>query len=170
MSASWFSAKVEKKSSRIEGTGLFAKTQIFEGELLVVKGGHIFDRATRDHLAQSLGPAEIQIADDLFLGPRAPEERAASMMFLNHSCEPNVGIKGQICFHAMRSIEPGEELTFDYATGDNDDWSMTCSCGSKNCRGLVSGMDWKIENLQKRYRGWFSEYLQSRIDEEASGS
>jgi len=36
-------------------------------------------------------------------------------MFLNHSCEPNVGILGQIIFVAMRNIDSGEELTIDYA-------------------------------------------------------
>lgn len=34
-------------------------------------------------------------------------------MFLNHACEPNVGIQGQIVFVAMRNVAAGEELTLD---------------------------------------------------------
>ncbi|CTQ54922.1 SET domain protein [Roseibium album] len=164
MVKSWFSALVEKRQSDIEGKGLFASSDIAKSELVVVKGGHCFDRKTRDQLALSLGPAEIQIDDDLFVGPMTAEEREGSMMHLNHSCDPNVGIKGQICFYTMREISKGEELTFDYATGDDDDWRMECSCGAPNCRGIVSGKDWQIRDLQERYKGWFSIYLQSKID------
>lgn len=165
MTASWFSPKVEKRASGIEGKGLFARADIPAGDLVVVKGGHIFDRTTRDRLSETLGPAEIQIEDDLFIGPVTAGEREGSMMFLNHSCDPNVGIRGQICFHAMRPIAKGEELGFDYATGDDDDWQMDCSCGAKQCRGTISGQDWRIPALQKRYRGWFSVYLQMKIDQ-----
>jgi uncharacterized protein len=164
MVRSWFSAKVEKRLSEIEGKGLFASLDIAKGELIAVKGGHVFDRKTRDKLALILGPAEIQIEDDLFVGPMTVEERDGSMMHLNHACEPNVGIKGQICFYTMREISKGEELTFDYATGDNDDWRMDCSCRAPNCRGVVSGKDWQNSELQNRYEGWFSNYLQTKID------
>jgi len=161
--ATWFSGKVEKRGSDIEGRGLFCIAPISAGETVVVKGGHVFDRTTRDALAKSLGPAEIQIGDDLFIGPMTPEEREASMMCLNHSCEPNLGIVGQIEFRAMRRIAVGEELTFDYGTGDDDDWSMNCQCGSKTCRGMVSGQDWRLPEVQRRRAGWFSDYLQRKI-------
>jgi hypothetical protein len=85
------------------------------------------------------------------------------MMCLNHSCDPNVQIVGQIAFRAMRDIDPGEELTFDYATGDDDDWEMECACGVPRCRGQVTGRDWKIPELQRRYAGQFSDYLQRRL-------
>jgi SET domain-containing protein len=98
MTMTWFSPKVEKRSSGIEGRGLFAIAPITKGELVVVKGGHVFDRARRDELAKSLGPAEIQIGDDLFIGPVSADERESSMMHLNHSCAPNLGIRGQIAF------------------------------------------------------------------------
>lgn len=159
----WFSDKIEKHMSRIEGTGLRAAQEISAGELLVVKGGHVFSRERRDELAKTLGPSEIQIGDHLFIGPDRPEDRHAGMMYLNHSCDPNVGIIGQISFHAMRDIAAGEELAFDYATGDDDDWSMECGCGAEKCRGTVTGQDWKRPELQARYDGWFSAYLARKI-------
>lgn len=159
----WFSAKVHKAPSLIAGTGLWAKQAIAAGELVVVKGGHVFSRRERDERAAVLGPAEIQIGEDLFIGPIHQDERDASMMYLNHSCDPNLGIVGQIAFHAMRDIAAGEELTFDYATGDDDDWRMNCACGSAQCRHTVTGRDWRIPALQARYDGWFSSYLAQKI-------
>ncbi len=163
MGLTWFSPKVEKRNSPIEGTGLFATQLLAAGELVVVKGGHVFSRSRRDELDRILGPAEIQIADDLFIGPVNLAEREGAMMHLNHSCDPNVGIQGQISFHAMREIEAGEELSFDYATGDDDDWEMDCACGSNLCRGVITGKDWRRPELQQKYRGWFSSYLVRRI-------
>lgn len=164
----WFSEKVEKRGSDIEGRGLFCVVPIRSGETVVVKGGHVFDRKTRDELAKTLGPMEIQIDEDLFIGPVSQDQREASMMCLNHSCEPNVQIAGQIVFRAMRDIEPGEELTFDYATGDDDDWEMDCACGSRDCRGRVSGKDWQKVEVQQRYSGCFSDYLERKLKEQTA--
>ena len=158
-----FSTKVELRASGIEGTGLFAIDSLRQGELVAVKGGHVMDRATRDRVALMLGPAEIQIADDLFIGPVRAEERQDAMMYLNHACEPNVVVRGQIVFVALRNIEKGEELTFDYATTDDDDWEMECRCGAAACRRLVTGQDRKQPDVQKKYAGFFSDYLERKI-------
>jgi uncharacterized protein len=159
----WFSPKVEKRPSGIDGIGLFAREAIAAGEVVVVKGGHVMTRQQRDEIALTLGPAEIQIDDDLFIGPVTAAERYDGMMHLNHSCDPNVGIQGQIAFAAMRDIAAGEELGFDYATGDDDDWDMDCHCGAALCRGRITGQDWRRPELQRRYAGWFSLYLERRI-------
>ncbi len=42
------------------------------------------------------------------IGPVTAEEREASMMCLNHSCDPNVGIAGQIVYRARRAIAAGQ--------------------------------------------------------------
>jgi uncharacterized protein len=64
--------------------------------------------------------AEIPIADDLFIGPMTEEERTGNMIWSNHSCDPNIGVRGQIVFVAVRDIEAGEELTHDWAMTDDD--------------------------------------------------
>ncbi|MGI8436653.1 MAG: SET domain-containing protein-lysine N-methyltransferase [Chthoniobacterales bacterium] len=86
-----------------------------------MNGGHIVNRAQLQALTPIVGPAEIQIADDLFICPVTKEERETSMIFSNHSCEPNLGVQGQITFVAMRDIAAGEELTHDWAMTDNDE-------------------------------------------------
>src|SRR5215831_5279675 len=113
---SFLSPKTEVRASTIHGRGLFAREKIAKGEIVAIKGGHIFDRETLDRLQAALGPAEIQIADGLFIGPTDTSEREGSMIFSNHSCDPNIGVKGQIVFVAMREISAGEELTHDWAT------------------------------------------------------
>jgi SET domain len=85
----------------------------------------------------TLGPAELQIAEDLFIGPIYPEEREGCMIFSNHSCDPNIGVQGQIVFVALRRISAGEELTHDWATTDDDNYTLECRCGAAKCRGIV---------------------------------
>ena len=158
-----FSPKVEHRDSAIHGRGVFARAAIARGEVVIVKGGHIMDTATRDRVGRELGPTEVQIADGLFIGPMTAEEREASMMYLNHACTPNVGIRGQILFVAMRDIAAGEELVMDYAMMDDEDWTMACRCGTPDCRGTLTGRDWRRPDLQARYRGWFSAYIADKI-------
>jgi len=161
----YFSPKTEKPGSAIEGRGLFAAEAIDAGEIVVVKGGHVMITTERDKVGERLGPAEIQIGDGLFIGPVAEAERESGMMHLNHSCDPNLGIQGQIVHVAMRDIAAVEELTFDYAMNDNEEYeAMVCNCGTPRCRGVVSGKDWMKPELQRRYRGYFSFFIERKID------
>jgi hypothetical protein len=161
---SYLSPKTEVRESRIHGRGLFAIADIAKDEIVAVKGGHIVDRKTlREKIAPWLGPVEIQIDDDLFIAPVTDEERELSMLYLNHSCDANLGIRGQITFVAMRDIRAGEELTHDWAMTDDDGYSIECKCGALNCRKILSGKDWQRPELQKRYVGYFSTYLMRKI-------
>src|SRR6266404_6362910 len=160
---SYLSPKTVVRPSAIEGKGLFAAEPIAKGEIVAVKGGHIVGREALPELRRRLGPAEIQIAEDLYIAPVSEEEREGSMIFSNHSCEPNIGVSGQIVFVAMREIAEGEELTHDWAMTDDDSESMTCRCGTASCRGTVSGKDWMRPELRSRYAGYFSAYLVEKI-------
>jgi hypothetical protein len=160
---SHLSPKAAVKGSSIHGRGLFAIGEFQPGEIVCVKGGYIFTGTTLRQIAPVLGPAEIQIADDLFIGPRHAEEREGCMIFSNHSCDPNIGVQGQIVFVALRQIAIGEELTHDWATTDDDDYTMQCHCGAETCRGVITGRDWKRADLQRKYQGMFSWYLQQKI-------
>ena len=75
-----------------------------------------------------------------------------------------MGLIGQISVVALRDIYPGEEVCFDYAMSDSVPYDeFTCACGELNCRGRVTGNDWMLPDLQARYAGYFSPYLQRRI-------
>jgi uncharacterized protein len=158
------SPKTEVRESPIHGHGLFARQAIATGEIVAVKGGHIFTEAEWSVLAQELGPAEIQISEDLFIAPAHPDQRPGAMLYTNHSCDPNIAIQGQIVFVAMRDIAPGEELTHDWATTDDGDYEIECRCGCSGCRRTVTGKDWMKPEIQAKYRGWFCWFLQRKID------
>ena len=164
VSLSYRSPRTEVCESKIHGRGLFATAHIAKDEVVAVKGGHIVDRKTlREKITPAFGPVEIQIDDDLFIAPVTKEERELSMLYSNHSCDPNVGVRGEITFVAMRDIRAGEELTHDWAMTDDDDYSIDCNCGASNCRQILTGKDWQRRDLQKRYAGYFSAYLARKI-------
>lgn len=156
---SWLSPKTEVRDSQIHGRGLFATAPFSKDEIVAVKGGHVVTRKQLRDISSRLGSVEIQIGDDIFVAPINPEEREGSMLYSNHSCEANLGISGNIVFVAMREIGTGEELTHDWCTTDDDDYSVTCQCGSKACRSTLTGKDWQRPELQRRYAGYFSAYL-----------
>jgi uncharacterized protein len=161
---SYLSPKTKVRESKIHGRGLFAAAEIAKDEMIAVKGGHIVDGKTlREKITPVLGPVEIQIGDDLFIAPVSDEERELSMLYLNHSCDPNLGVRGEITFVAMREIRPGEELTNDWAMTDDDEYTIECNCGAIDCRKTLTGKDWQRPDLQKRYTGYFSAYLARKI-------
>jgi uncharacterized protein len=160
----FFSPKVEKRKSPIDGRGLFARQRIGAGEVVVVKGGYVQTKAQRDEVGKELGPSEIQISEDLFIGPVARRGHEGGMMHLNHSCEPNLGLKGQVVYVALRDIGIDEELTFDYAMNADEPDEMRCRCGSRSCRGTITGFDWQRPEIQRKYNGYFSWFIQRRID------
>jgi hypothetical protein len=161
---SYLSPKTEVRESKIHGRGLFAIADIAKDEIVAVKGGHIVDGKTlREKIAPRLGPVEIQIDDNLFIAPVSDEERELSMLYLNHSCDPNLGVRGEITFVAIRDLRAGEELTHDWAMTDDDDYSLKGNCGASNCRQILTGKDWQRPDLQTRYAGYFSAYLACKI-------
>jgi SET domain-containing protein len=152
------------RQSKIHARGLFAIADIAKDEIVAVKGGHIVDGKTlRERITPEHGPVEVQIGDDLFIAPVSDEERELSMLYLNHSCDPNLGVRGEITFVAMREIRAGEELTHDWAMTDDDDYSVECQCGASDCRKILTGKDWQRPDLQKRYADYFSAYLARKI-------
>jgi uncharacterized protein len=65
-------------------------------------------------------------------------------MFINHSCAPNCETEeeaGRIFVVAIRDIEAGEELTYEYNLYDSDDEEGTCYCGATKCRGTMFSQD-----------------------------
>ena len=162
---SYLSLKTVVKDSSIHGKGLFAAEPISKNEIVCMKGGAIFNRETLRSMPQWFGSAEVQLTEDLFIGPVHQEDRDGSMIFSNHSCDPNIGIQGQIIFVAMRDISEGEELTHDWATTDDDDYEMQCSCGAPSCRKIITGKDWQRPELQQKYSGYMSWHLERKIRE-----
>ena len=163
MPASYLSPKTRVARSSIHGRGLFAAKAQRKGEIVAIKGGHVFDRRTLRRVRRRIAESYLQIDDGFYIGAVTGREVKRNKMFLNHSCEPNVGFAGNTVLVAMRDVSPGEELTTDYALFDDHDSTMQCHCGMLSCRGTISGRDWQRPDLQHKYGHYFSSYLLRRL-------
>ena len=166
MQQSWLHENARLASAGPKGLGIFALQPITAGSTVAGFGGHVVERQEFDQLTEDLRTHSLQVDDRLYLvslPPFAPADH------VNHSCEPNCGVIGSCLMVAMRDIEAGEELCFDYAMSDTNDYDeFVCACGTVSCRGLITGGDWKRPELQERYAGFFSSYITRKIAEAAS--
>jgi len=157
------SPKLAVKRQQAKGSyGLFARTFISRDERLIVWGGDIVTFEQLKTLPALQQQYSVQVEEDLYLVTIKPPDAGD---FINHSCDPNAGLNGQIVVVALRDIQPGEEVCYDYAMSDGSLYDeFDCGCGSANCRGRITGNDWQLPDLQLRYAGYFSPYLQRRIE------
>jgi hypothetical protein len=162
-STAYLSDKCEVKNRDVTGGHSVVARQVIDpGELIGVWSGRIVPADALEALPVEIRRHTAQIEEGLYLASVHANEPPD---FINHSCEPNAGLDGQIAIVALRRILPGEEVTIDYAMCDGSPYDeFECGCGSKICRGTVTGDDWRNPALWERYAGHFSPYLQRRID------
>ena len=161
---SWIDPRVELQVSKIQGVGLVAQAPIRQGEIVVIWGGTVLTEAdVKAGRARKHSTAAID--EGLYLAALA-DEPASPDDFMNHSCDPTVWMIDEVTLAARRDIAAGEELTADYAMwGADEDWVVgwTCRCGAAHCRGTVTGRDWRLPEVQARYRDHFSPFINARI-------
>ena len=161
---SYLTEKCEVRDFDLVGGGkaVFATDAIAAGEIVAVWSGRIISAQDLDSLTPEIRMHTVQVEEDLYLASLTAQEPPD---FINHSCDPNAGLAGQITIVAMRHILPGEQVTIDYAMCDGSHYDeFDCRCGAPRCRGRVSGDDWRNPSLWERYAGHFSPYLQRRIN------
>lgn len=145
------------------GRGLFARRAFARGELVFAMTGKRRRYQIRTAEESTRFENWLGIGLDLYLIPDKP------YIFANHSCVPNLGVRGQADFVALRDIAPDEELTFDYAiTTDELTWRMPCRCGQPTCRREISGIQSLPPEIVARYLPFISTYFQA-VYREASG-
>ncbi len=75
---------------------------------------------------------------------------------INHSCTPNCEVEGEglkLWISSLREIKKGEELTYDYGFGYDEDYKQfPCKCGSIDCVGYIvrQGSRWRINKKFKK--------------------
>ena len=62
--------------------------------------------------------------------------------YANHSCDPNCFLNDNRELVTLKSVGAGQELTFYYNHGTEDDfwdplWTFKCYCGAKQCQGMI---------------------------------
>ncbi len=163
---SYISPKCKISASKLGGKGVFAIKKIKKNEMVALWGGIVYSRKEIQNLDRKfphIAAHALAIYKDFYLGPINNDKLDDAELF-NHSCEPNIGVKGQIVVLAKRDILCGEELCFDYDTTDtNDDDFFVCSCKSKFCRKKINGSAWKDKKFVKRNKGFISWYIEEKI-------
>ena len=145
------------------GWGVYATQPLRRDELLACWGGDVVPWSRFRQLPDDLQRHSLQVEEDLFLVSVHTSDPAE---LVNHSCDPNAGLSGQIALVAMRAISAGEEICFDYAMSDGSPYDeFDCSCGTPYCRHHITGNDWMLPELWVSYAGYFSPYLQRRINQ-----
>ena len=160
---SYLSPKLELRSCADKGGyGVFTREALKKDEVLAVWGGVVVPDERLNEYSEYAQTHGLQVEDNLYLIPLTEDDPAD---YFNHCCNPNSGLLGQITLVAMRDIDADEEICFDYSMSDSNPYDeFECGCGSPLCRGRVTAEDWKRKDLQQRYKGYFSAYLQRRID------
>jgi SET domain len=143
------SKKCRPEREQGKGWGLVACEEVKKGELVQEYIGEVIDEATkrlrldewtRDH-PNDPNFYVMALGQGWFIDARV---EANLSRFINHSCDPNcilsafnVGGYMRNGIFALRDLEQGEFLSYDYHFDTNQGDRFVCRCGSKNCRGTM---------------------------------
>lgn len=143
---------LEIRQTAHKGRGVFALQQIARGQRILEFQGRVLktNELTDDMLAMQVGPDDWLCSDGTLLDD-----------CVNHSCDPNAGfLDGSPVLFALRDIEVGEEITWDYSTSIADaGWTLDCRCGSPKCRGIVKAWVDLAPTERERLRPMVLAYL-----------
>lgn len=147
-------SKIEVRTSPQHGRGVFATARIAKGTPILRFTG---PRLHRDALDPN--DYHLQIDEQDYLGPSGREDD-----YVNHCCEPNAAFTGDLDLVALRDIEAGEEITWDYSTAIDEAGfaGFPCACGAPGCRGRVRSFRDLPEETRRRLRPWLIPYLEAK--------
>jgi len=121
------------RSSSIHAAGCYTTAFIAQGSKVVEYTG---PRITKDRADELYADSPTTYLFGIGKGATVIDGHGTAM-FINHSCDPNCETDeedGRIWIRALRDIQPGEELVYDYNLYDGDEDEATCNCGAAACR------------------------------------
>ena len=146
MSRSKTSHKIEVKQSGIHGKGVYAKERIRKDSAIIeYTGERISEDEANERYQDNPSTYLFMVDDDTFIDGLSGGNEAR---FINHSCEPNCVAyleDDRVVIHALKNIQPGVELTYDYQLTDEGEGpdatptDYTCRCGARRCTGTMKG-------------------------------
>lgn len=127
------------------GKGLFAKKDLEEGSVICRITGKQLN-FTQTLLLKEKESHCIQVDLDKYILCEPP------FLYSNHSCNPNSAINEHLELFALKNINAGEEIFWDYSTSMLErHWTMKCHCGENNCRGIITDFDLLPAAVQSNY-------------------
>ena len=151
--------KIARRRSKIHGNGVFATAPIRKGEHIIEYKGKIITHDEADTTYEGeIGSGHtflFTLNEQWILDANRGGNIAR---WINTSCEPNAVAyiysekkknpdpkKDRVIIEALRAIEPGEEITYDYGFEFEVPYTAkllktwACRCGKKKCRGTMLG-------------------------------
>lgn len=151
------SRNIVVKESSIEGKGVFATRDFKKGDIVFIFKGKVYHNVINGPADTAFKPNSIGFGKNLWIDP------IDKFPFINHSCEPNMGIKGRVTFVALRNIRKGDELTFDYSIIEEDKgWKMkNLEKKGPHFRPVIQSIQYLPEKVYKSYLPYIPKYFQS---------
>jgi len=144
------------KSSKLEGLGCFAKENIRKGEIIcLIK----CEKINFQELKKRYANGKEKICNPLQMSEKEYLDLKKPYVYINHSCNPNAGIRKEGELFALKEIKKGQEITYDYSTtewtyekfGKYREWAMECNCRTIKCRGTLGQFPTLSPKLKKQY-------------------
>ena len=139
------SSPLEVRESGIHGRGAFATRRIRKGRRIIEYTGQLmpWDVASASEDPEDPHTFLFGLSDGSQVINAAIDGNDAR--WINHSCDPNCEAieedDDRVFIYALRDLEPGEELFYDYALEIDEprspemDKQFECYCGARSCRG-----------------------------------
>lgn len=143
--------------SKASGKGVFAGKDFKKGQTVAIAQGKIIKINPKTQSAPD-GDYLMGVGKNTWI-----EIKDGLVQFLNHSCNPNLGIKGKVTFVAMKNIKKGEELTFDYSISEEDvKWKMKNlePRNTKDFRPIIGSIQSLPLKIYKKYLPYVPRYFQ----------
>jgi hypothetical protein len=138
----------EVRHSRIHGFGVFALRRIRKGTTIIEYLGDRVSHEQADARYEDKDPNDnhtfLFTVDSKTVIDGGVDGNEAR--YINHGCDPNcesTTLNKRIFIEAIRTIQPGEELSYDYQIqrdsddAPNVDEVFACRCGAEKCRGSM---------------------------------
>ncbi len=138
------------------GKALYAIEDISKDEVVAEFDGEVFEAEKCTDLPKDIADHAIQIDEYHW------KDSHGFARFINHSCDPSCGMRGLSTLVAMKDIQKGDELTWDYAMTEDSDWRMECKCGTAICRKIIGAYGLVPVDIREKYGEYVSPWLRKK--------
>jgi uncharacterized protein len=131
--------QIEVRYSPIHGKGLFAASDIAEGELVMLIRGEVISGDECERREEEEGNVYIfWNGDDTYIDTANTDK----IKYINHNCDPNCEVEegddDSLPLFAIKDIKTGDEITMDYGY---EDIYEDCSCNQCDNKKFISVLE-----------------------------
>ena len=143
------------KKSNIDNRGIYAAKNIKAGKIIIYYKGKIITKKETEKNPKYDNDKAIYLFNLNSRYDLDGDFEYNEARLINHTCNPNCEVAGKglkLWIFALRDIKKGEELSYDYGFGFDENYKdFVCRCGAQNCCGYIvrEGSRWRIKKAKK---------------------